>query len=538
MNDPVTADTGRRSLVPPPGWSTSRDQDDASVGIPYLLLVTALAASLRLFHLGTMSLWIDEVFTWEMVAPGQGLEFVEQILAAYQGPLYHAAVWPLVRLADTEFMLRLPAALAGALAVPLLGQVAARLWDRTTGRLAALLLALSPFGVWYAQEARGYSFMILFATAAGLVMVTALRRGPTWGRMLLLALLVFAGLASNFASLFLLAAFGLTVLLLVRPRDRRGWLQWCLGLGGGVLLALPWLLEAAGIWEVGRVVPGAATGLALRGESTFHPGALPFTGFALFNGFSLGPSLAELHEADRLAVIRRNVPAILLGTVPVAVTLLASLRRLDRGRWLVLVWILIPLAGVVLLAVRNIKPYNVRYAAAALPWVLVLAAAGAGSLRGRWRGVVSGMLCLVFVVSLGGYYLNTRYAKADVRAAVASIRDRDGDRDSEELRPILVPTVGPVVRYYSRGAWTVFGCWDEPTVTTAVAADALVARQLAGRDEAYVIWARSWYLDPHHLLPGALTRAGSLERTFAGAGVAVDLWRRYADASPEGGDRR
>ena len=532
MNDPLTADGRRRSLTPTPGWLTDGDEPAASPGSSYLLLVTVLAAVLRLFHLDDMSLWIDEVFTWELVAPGRGLEFVEQILAAYQGPLYHAAAWPLVRLADTEFMLRLPAAIAGTLAVPLLGFLAARLWDRTTGRLAALLLALSPFGVWYAQEARGYSFLIFFAVAAGLVMVTALRRGPGWGRMVLLALLVFAGLASNFAFLFLLAAFGMTVLLLARPRDRRSWLQWCLGLGGGVVLALPWLLEAAGIWEVGRVVPGVATGLALRGESTFHPGALPFTGFTLFNGFSLGPSLAELHEADRLAVIRRHAPAIVLGTIPAAVAMVAALGRLRRGRWVLMLWILIPLAGVALLAVRNIKPYNVRYAAAALPWVLALAAAGAGGLRGYWRPLVSGLLCLVFLVSLGGYYLSPEYAKADVRAAMASLQGR------QDAGPILVPTVGPVVRYYGQGDRVVLGCWDESTVTTAAAADALVARQLAGHDGAWVIWARSWYLDPQHLLPGALTRAGSLERTFDGDGVAVDRWQRRPGATPEGGDRR
>ena len=528
MSDPGTAG----ALASRPDWLADGDQDDASPGAAYLLLVTILAAILRLVHLDTMSLWIDEVFTWEMVAPGRGLEFSEQILAAYQGPLYHAAVWPLVRLADTEFMLRLPAALAGTLAVPLLGHLVARVWDRHTGRLAALLLALSPFGIWYAQEARGYSFLIFFAVATGLVLVTTLRQGPSWGRMALLALLVFAGLASNFAFLFLLPAFGLTVLLLAWPRGRRGWLQWCLGLGGGVVLALPWLLEAAGIWEVGRVVPGAATGFALRGESTFHPGALPFTGFALFNGFSLGPSLAELHEVDRLAVIRRHLPAILLGTVPVAVAMIAALGRLRRGRWVLLLWILIPLAGVVLLAVRNIKPYNVRYAAAALPWVLALAAAGAGSLRGHWRPVVSGLLCLVFAISLGGYYLSPRYAKADVRAAMASLEAR------EESGPILVPTVGPVVRYYDRNDRAVLGCWDEATLTTVAEADALVARQLAGQEGAWVIWARSWYLDPQHLLPGALTRAGSLERTFDGDGVAVDRWRRRPVAALEGGAPR
>ncbi len=520
----------RTSLAAPSGWLNRQDDAEASPGAAYLILVTVIALGLRLLRLDGMSIWIDEVFTWEMVAPGQGLHFGEQILAAYQGPLYHAAVWPLVRVSDSVFMLRLPAAVAGALAVPLLGLLVARMWDRTAGRLAALLLAISPFGVWYAQEARGYSFLILFAVAAALVLVAAVRRGLTPGRTLTLALLFFAGLTSNFSFLFLMVAFAVTVLLLDRPRSVGVWLRWGLAFGGGTLLALPWLLEAAGIWEVGRVVPGVATGAALRGESTFHPGALPFTGFALLNGFSLGPALAELHEPDRMAVLRRHVPALILGTVPAALALLAALRRLDRNRWILVLWILVPLASVTVLAMRNVKPYNVRYAAAAFPWVIALIAVGTGSLRGRARGVLSGVLCLVFLASLAGLYLDERYAKADVRNAVAAMRAADGGPAT-----VLVPTVGPVVHYYWRDSVEVLGCWDEPQLTDAASADALVARQLDGRDEVWVIWARSWRLDPRHVLPAALTRVGTLERAYGGPGVSVDRWRRREDSATSAG---
>jgi len=520
----VTGSAPSRGFATVPfGWLEPADAEHAPAGAAYLLLVTVLALALRLWRLDGMSLWIDEVFTWDLVAPGRGHAFGPQILAAYQGPLYHAAVWPLLRLQDTAFMLRLPAAVAGALTVPCLGMFAARLWGRSAGRLAALLFAISPFAVWYAQEARGYSFLILFATAAGLVLVDALRQGPPPGRAAALAALCFAGLASNFAFLFLVAAFALTVLVVARVRRLRDWLLWALALGGGVLLALPWLLEAAGIWEVGRVVPGAATGEALRGATTFDAWALPFTGYALFYGFSLGPSLTELHGTDALAAVRAQAPVLALGALVAAAAVLPAVRVLGRRRWFVVLWIVVPLGAVVLLAVRNVKPYNVRYATAAFPWLLALAAAGVTAYGGRSRALVGVALCLLFGASLVGYYRDDRYAKEDLRGAIAAI-----DPTSAPGRPVLVTTVGPVARYYLRGRAPVLGCWDEPPVADAAMADGLVARQLAGQDSAWVIWARSWFVDPQRHLPGALARAGTLERIHEGPGVAVDLWRRHA----------
>jgi 4-amino-4-deoxy-L-arabinose transferase-like glycosyltransferase len=521
IDHPAAESPPRTSLVPPDDWLAPVRTAPDTPGVRYLLLVTALALALRLLRLGAMSLWIDEWFTWDLVAPGRGYSFLAQMLDAYQGPLYYAAVWPLVRLQDTVVMLRLPAALAGTIAVPLLGVVTARLWGRLAGRLAALLLALSPFAVWYAQEGRGYSFVILFAIASALPLLTMLRQGPDPARAGLLALFCFAGLASNFSFVFLLLAFGATVLIVAPPRRPRDWLLWSLALAGGVLLAAPWLLKAAGIWEVGRMIPGTSTGESLRGETTFNLWALPFTGFSLFYGFSLGPSLADLHGADRLAVVKAHAPLIGLGAVVAATALAAGAGRLSRRRWTILLWILVPLLGVSLLAWRNIKPFNVRYTVAALPWLLALTAAGLGRLPGRWRVWSSLALCALFAVSLGGFYLDGQYAKADLRGAVDAIAAAP-----EAERPILVPVVGPVVRYYWQDRTPVFGCWDEPVIRDAAMADQLVARQLAGQASAWVVWARSWDLDPRHLLPGALERAGNLERLYEGPGVAVDLWRR------------
>ncbi|MBD3221781.1 hypothetical protein GF314_11125 [bacterium] len=521
---------GEGSLVPPAGWLVDEDHDgERTVGAVFLLGIGLAAVFLRLLRLDAMSIWVDEVFTWQLVAPAGDADFATRILAAYQGPLYHAAAWPLLRLADTAFMLRLPAALASALTVPLVGVLAGRLWGRDAGRLAALLALISPFAAWYAQEARGYSFVMLFATASGIVLLTILQRGITPGRAIGLALLVGAGLMSNFSFVLLLVAYGLTVLLAARPRRVGEWSLWCLALGGGVLLALPWLLEAAGIWEVGRVVPGAETGAALRGETTFSPWAIPFSAFALMYGFSLGPSLAELHQPDRIDAVVRHAPVITAGALAAAGPLLMGLTGLGRRRWVVLLWIVVPLVAVVLLAVRNVKPFNVRYVAVVWPALMALVSCGLVRLALWPRRILGAALVVLSVMSLLGLYLDRDYAKEDVRGAVAALVAR-GEPDT----PVLSPTVGPVVRYYLEDARPVYGCWDEDRLATPADADALVARQLAGHDAAWFLSARAWDLDPAGLLPDALRRAGRLVRVHAGPGVTLDRWTR--DPARPGGE--
>ncbi len=259
------SDTAVRPLVPPPGWlGQARDgQEPLSPG--FLAAATVLGAALRLGGLLHQSLWVDEIRTWAMVKPGVGLHFLEQVRDAIQGPLYVAVVWPLVRLGDPELMLRLPAAMAGALTVPLFGAVAGRLLERRAARLAVLLVAINPFLVWYSQEARGYAFAVLFGTAMVWAFLRQWERGPNRRDGVLFALASTAAVAGNMSALFLWGALGLTALprLARRPQERLGWV---LVFGGGLAASAPWLLQAAGIWAVDRIVPGAATGEASAGH--------------------------------------------------------------------------------------------------------------------------------------------------------------------------------------------------------------------------------------------------------------------------------
>src|SRR5215203_2620309 len=148
--------------------------------VPGLLFVIGLAS--RLYRLGAQSLWLDEGGTWSEVTgrTGKGwLALFGELWskdAAY--PLYHILLKAWVTLAgDSEWALRFPSALAGAAAVVVMYYAALELVRPTTDDreppllrfsaspllplMAALLFAISPFALWYAQDAKVYSLLML-----------------------------------------------------------------------------------------------------------------------------------------------------------------------------------------------------------------------------------------------------------------------------------------------------------------------------------------------------------------------------------------
>jgi hypothetical protein len=286
-----------------------------------------------------------------------------------------------------------------------------------------------------------------------------------------------------------------------------------------LLLVLPWLLKAAGIWAVDRVLPGGGTGEALRGETTFSPFAWPYTLHTFFYGYSLGPSLRELHQPDRIAVLKSSLPVLLAGALPVGLGLAGSLYHWDRKRAKLWIWVLVPVVVLTFLALRNFKPWNPRYVAMVLPWVLALTAYGLTRLPRRLFLGATLLLAVLTLWSVGGHYWNGRYAKADVRAAAAWLEEANTAGD-----PVIVPVVTSVFNYYYQGSGEVIGTFGLPELGSEAEAAAFCDRALGGKPRAWVVLAREWYFDPRGHLPADLARRGHLRLDLAAPGVRVYAW--------------
>jgi hypothetical protein len=116
--------------------------------------------------------WYDELWSTRVVLGTLG-DTLRSTLVDVHPPLYSLVMFVWTRLlGDSELAIRLLPLLAGLGTIALMPALGGALATRPAGWLAAVLLALSPVHVWYSQEARAYSLLILLTV----LLVLAWRR--------------------------------------------------------------------------------------------------------------------------------------------------------------------------------------------------------------------------------------------------------------------------------------------------------------------------------------------------------------------------
>jgi uncharacterized membrane protein len=144
-----------------------------------LCVITLCGFALRTYGLHHQSFWLDEVDAIAFAAEPV-LSLVRKFARIGEnGPLYFLLFKGWVTLAGTsEFGARFLSAAASTAVIPLVGQVAYRLFRcRDTALVAAALAALSPYYVWYGQDAKMYPLYAILALAAQYCLLRAVVPG-------------------------------------------------------------------------------------------------------------------------------------------------------------------------------------------------------------------------------------------------------------------------------------------------------------------------------------------------------------------------
>lgn len=142
---------------------SARNSQARFIGL-ILLLIVALGALLRIVNLGADSIWLDEAYSIQFARLPVPQLLDETASSDVHPPLYYLLLHYWIKLCgDTEAAARMLSALFGILAILVIYRLAALLFDRATGLLSALLLALSLFHIEFAQEARMYALLALLS---------------------------------------------------------------------------------------------------------------------------------------------------------------------------------------------------------------------------------------------------------------------------------------------------------------------------------------------------------------------------------------
>jgi uncharacterized membrane protein len=187
--------------------------------------ITVGGAALRLVSLGAEDLWLDECFTVRYARLPLG-ELVPALSADSTTPLLYLISWLGLQLEPwlgLEAAVRLPSALAGIVAIPLIyAYVAGRVGQRA-GVLAAAFAAVHAGSIHHAREARFYALAVALA-AGSLLLADLLRRSGRVRHAVALGLTASALIHLHLFGGFLVVAIGLS-LLVTKPPPRRALLS-------------------------------------------------------------------------------------------------------------------------------------------------------------------------------------------------------------------------------------------------------------------------------------------------------------------------
>jgi hypothetical protein len=180
--------------------------------IAAVAVVTLLGFAFRLANFD-QGLFGDELSTYWIVH-GHGLGDVISSVHSNDEitpPLYFILGWLSLQLNGDPEWLRLPALLAGTATIPLVYVLGARTVGRGAGLVAAAVMALAPFMIYYSTEARAYALMIALVTASTVALLAALRTGRIrW--WIVYGVCSCAALYSHYTAVFPLGAQALWVL--------------------------------------------------------------------------------------------------------------------------------------------------------------------------------------------------------------------------------------------------------------------------------------------------------------------------------------
>jgi mannosyltransferase len=533
-----------------------------------LTAITIAGGLLRVYEINRNGFWLDEAFSVWMAEHPVPVLFEWLTHIDQHPPLYYTLLHFWLQAGDDAGYVRMLSALFSTLTIPVLFLIATCIAGLRAGFIAAVILALSPFQVRFAQEARMYALLMLNVSLATLALTYLLadQRAATVpiGRQLIgfvrayrkqprphplqlrdvatdlawLAYMIFtaASVLTHNTAIFYPIAANLFVLgfivyckrthRYVRPGDVTGsgaeasiqaataqafsppaLRNWLWAQAGAFLFWCPWALPAV-VQSIG-----------------------------VYNQFWIPSPTIDTVISAVGALLNDFTPQFLgrTGIVWLGLVLLLVLGALYLRRQLsvllfLLALLLTPLLGELLVSLRRPIFYDRTLIWTAIPLYLLVSF---GLLQLRFKALIYAglvMLCAVNLLSMQNYYQN--FTKEQWREAAASVASEVHDGDLILFNATWVQI--PFDYYFRHFDRTVdehgvpVDLFDRGVLEPKMAESDLPRMESLVRDRqrVWLVYSHDWYTDPQRIIPAALEDEFDLVANETFTGLQILLYER------------
>jgi mannosyltransferase len=488
-----------------------------------LICLVFLGFALRLYHLSYQSLWRDEVDAITFAGDSLPALFADLWQAGFNGPLYHILLHGWIVIAGaSEFSVRFLSSLCGTLAIPLVFLLGRRLIGPSPGILAALLVAASPYLVWYSQEAKMYALLVTLVLLALYSYHRALHgEGRRW----------WIGAVACTSLTFYTHILGALVVpvealwFLVGWRSHKG--QWRGWLAMMAAITLPYLPLA--LWQFRLFT------LSFRTGHPFVP--LNQLLLTLLVGWGYGPIGTTSIPLLAFFVFYLLAGAVLRHGRQAPGAEIASpapyLRPWPAGVIPLLLHLAVPVASLYLISLR-VPLFTDRYLIWVAPAFYLLLARGLHEVWQRSPAIAGLSLALILALNARSLWTQTHTPiKSDFRAAAAYLAAHRAETD---LVIFLMPPVRRTFDYYfrphlRRGHGREKYAWaDGPYTNNGLSpedVDLYLNRVTANHPTVWLVSSEPEAWDQRGLTRAWLDKHGELTDSVAFARVSLFRYEKY-----------
>lgn len=378
--------------------------------VPPPLLLTIMGLFLRLYRLDYQSFWTDEIFTYNDSNNSLNhILFSSDINTSIQ-PLYYSIIHFLTKFENQEIFLRLPSVIFGVLSIGLFYQIIKQWNGKNFAIIGAGLFTFSPFQIWYSQEARPYA-MLMFLALLSIYFFNKLKQDRYNFYFRLGFILSTSSTVYCHSVGIAYITFILIYTYLFTPKH--SWNDWFF------LHVIIIFLICPSIYHMIKVPPEVRSSESWR---TFNPLSIFYMIWVFGSGYSLGPSIGELHSRNILQTLlpyfKIITPIILLFSIFLILGFFKTHRNSKNNLWFLSSLYFFPLIFTILGSIFTANEFNVRYTILSFIPFIMFVTYGIFFLRLNWLRTISiCIILLIFLISLNNYYYNGRYHKENNRAA-------------------------------------------------------------------------------------------------------------------------
>lgn len=448
-----------------------------------LAAILFLAIILRLINLN-QSFWLDEAA--QVIESARPLSLQLNIVSDFHPPLYHLLLHFWMIMGTSEVWIRLLSVIFGLGSIIVLYKIGNALGKKNEGLLASLFLALSPYHIWYSQEARPYMLFVFISLLSFYFLIKE--------KWVLYTIAIILSLYTSYFSPFLIVGHFFYILFL----QKKYLIHFLKSLILAAIFFLPW-------------IPNFRQQL-LVGTSGFFSG---WTNIVSVSSLRAIPLTFAKFIFGHGTVQNKLLYSVII--LPIVFLFIDSLRRIWRntGAQIIIILFFIPFFSVTILSffIPIVAPQRLIFL---LPFFYLILSFGLNKYSKIWK--IIGII-LVLGISLGGlfqYYTDPNVQREQWRQAVAF---SESEPDSKSTALFVFPDPFAPYLWYRKGKIEAWGIAPNFKVTNDDLS--ILGDRLASKKRVYLYQYLTGLTDTDNKTKSFLINIGYQEasiRNFPGVG--------------------